>query len=76
MSMDEDTNIPPPDDVSDETKLPEISLPTSYSYELERPILTATPAAVTEQKRQSLRLILLSAIRRSNYRKHASLQSL
>ena len=61
MSMDEDTNIPPPDDVSDETKLPEISLPTSYSYELERPILTATPAAVTEQNRQSLRLILLSA---------------
>ena len=59
--MDEDTNIPPPDDVSDKTKLPEISLPTSYSYELERPILTATPAAVTEQKRQSLRLILLSA---------------
>ena len=59
--MDEDTNIPPPDDASDETKLPEISLPSSYSYELERPILTATPAAVTEQKRQSLRLILLSA---------------
>ena len=59
--MDEDTNKPPADIEADETKLPEILLPSSYSYELERPILTATPAAVTEQKRQSLRLILLSA---------------